>query len=194
MNRITTPHPYVNRLPLRQKLVRLAWNMTWAVLFRPTPSWCMRGWRNALLRLFGTKMGRGCVVYPSCKIWAPWNLEMGDLVCLSSDVDCYSVSPIRIGSKVCVSQRCFLCTASHDISRRDNRLIHAPICIDANVWVAAQAYVGPGVHIGEGAVAGACAVVIRDVEPWTVVAGNPARMIKRRVMADMEVAAGKLVP
>ncbi len=184
MTRMTTLRPYVNRLPLRQKLARLAWNVTWAIAFRLSPSWCLRGWRNALLRLFGTKMGRGCVVYPSCKIWAPWNLEMGDYVCLSSDVDCYTVAPIQIGNKVCISQRSFLCTASHDITRSDNRLIYAPIRIEANVWVAAQAYVGPGIHLGEGAVVGACAVVTKDVEPWTVVAGNPARFVKNRRLED----------
>lgn len=176
--------PYVNRLPLSQKVARLAWNIMYFVLFRPTPPRCLRNWRLLLLRLFGAKVGQGCVVYPSCKIWAPWNLTLGDYVCLSADVDCYCVAPISIGSKVCVSQRAFLCTASHDISHPENRLIYAPINIASFVWVAAQAFVGLGVTIGEGAVVGACAVVTKDVDPWTVVAGNPAKVIKKRVLSE----------
>jgi putative colanic acid biosynthesis acetyltransferase WcaF len=181
---MSTPaiNPYVSRLPFKQKLARLAWGVVYFAFFRPTPPWCLRKWRMLLLRLFGMKAGRGCIVYPSCKIWAPWNLTMGDYVCLSANVDCYCVAPITIGSKVCVSQRAFLCTASHDISHPENRLIYAPINIASFAWIAAQAFVGLGITIGEGAVVGACAVVTKDVEPWTVVAGNPARVIKERVI------------
>jgi putative colanic acid biosynthesis acetyltransferase WcaF len=177
-----TLKPYVNQLPFRGKLARFAWNIVWSVFFQTTPSWCLRKWRVFLLRLFRAKVGQGCVIHPSCKIWAPWNLDMGAYVCLSHKVDCYSVAPVRIGNKVCISQRAFICTASHDISDANNTLIHSPIRIDSFAWVAAQAFVGPGVTVGEGAVIGACAVVTKDVEPWTVVAGNPTRVIGKRVI------------
>ena len=103
---------------------------------------------------------------------------------MSAKVDCYSVATVRIGDKVCVSQRAFLCTASHDISHVNSVLIQRPIRIDSFAWVAAQAFVGPGVTVGEGAVVGACAVVTKDVAPWTVVAGNPARFIKKREIRE----------
>ena len=105
---------------------------------------------------------------------------MGDYSCLSEHVDCYSVDQIIIGSQVVVSQGAFLCCASHDISSPTMELICKPIVIESQAWVAARAFVGPGVTVGEGAVVSACAVVTRDVEPWTVVAGNPAQVIKRR--------------
>lgn len=176
--------PYVNRLPVRERILRLLWNIVWLFFCRATPSWGFRGWRLFILKCFGAKAGKGCVVYPSCKIWAPWNLEMGDYVCLAEDVDCYTVAPIKLGNKVSVSQRSFLCSASHDISDVNRPLTFAPIVIRDFSWIAAQAFVGPGVTIGEGAVVGACAVVTKDVEPWTVVAGNPARVIKKRVIQE----------
>jgi putative colanic acid biosynthesis acetyltransferase WcaF len=176
--------PYTNRLPIKERLHRLLWNVVWLCFFRLTPSWGFRGWRLFILKCFGAKAGKGCVIYPSCKIWAPWNLEMGDYACLASDVDCYTVAPIKLGNKVSVSQRSFLCTASHDISDGNRPLTFAPIVIQDFSWIAAQAFIGPGVTVGEGAVVGACAVVTKDVEPWTVVAGNPARVVKKRVIRE----------
>ena len=102
--------------------------------------------------------------------------------CLASDVDCYNVAPIIIGPHTTISQGAFLCTASHDITDPHNHLITAPIRVEGQAWVAAQAFIGMGVTIGEGAVVGARSVVIKDVEPWTVVGGNPARVIKKRLI------------
>ena len=146
-------------------------------LFRLSPQWFF-GWRRLLLRLFGARIGRNAHVYTSVKIWAPWNLEMGEHSCLSHYVDCYCVDKIFIGPHATVSQYAFLCTAGHDIGDPHMKLTTAPIRIEAQAWVAARVYVGPGVTIREGAVCGACAVVVKDVAPWTVVAGNPARFIR----------------
>jgi putative colanic acid biosynthesis acetyltransferase WcaF len=171
---------YQDNLPLRSKLARLVWTLFYSLLFRPSPPWALRTWRIVLLRAFGAKIGKGCRIDPSCRIWAPWNLSVGDYVALAKNVDCYCVSRIKIGTNVAVSQRSFLCTASHDISSLTRPLIHKPIHIQDHVWVCAQAFVGPGVTVGEGAIVGACAVVTKDVVPWTIVAGNPARFIKKR--------------
>lgn len=174
---------YRNRHGLRDRLRRAVWQFVWLCLFRPTPAPLFHGWRILLLRCFGAKIGRGCAVYPSCRIWAPWNMALGDFVCLSFDVDFYDVAPIVVGSNVTVSQYSFLCTASHDISDPHMELKVAPISIGDGAWVAANAFVGPGVSIGVGAVVAACAVVVKNVEPWTVVAGNPARPVKTRTIA-----------
>jgi putative colanic acid biosynthesis acetyltransferase WcaF len=140
----------------------------------------MDGWRRFLLRCFGAQIGTGARILPSARIWAPWNLAMGEYACLSEFVDCYCVDRIRVGAHATVSQYAFLCTASHDIQDPHMRLIKAPITIGDGAWVCAGAYVGMGITIGEGAVAAARAVVVKDVPPWTVVGGNPARFIKRR--------------
>jgi putative colanic acid biosynthesis acetyltransferase WcaF len=175
------PEAYVNRLSLRNRLARLVWGIVWLLLYRPSPRVC-HFWRSFLLRLFGAKIARGVRVYPTAKIWAPWNLEMEEFSCLGADVDCYSVAPIRIESYATVSQYVFLCSASHDFEHPDFPLIFSPIVVGTRAWVAARAFVGPGVTIGAGAVVGATSSVYRDVEPWTVVGGNPARFIRRRMM------------
>jgi putative colanic acid biosynthesis acetyltransferase WcaF len=119
---------------------------------------------------------------PSARIWAPWHLQIGDCGTISSDVDCYSVDRIVVGAHATVSQYAFLCTAGHDPADPNMRLITAPIAIGDGAWVCAGAYVGMGVRVGEGALVGARAVVVKDVAPWTIVAGNPARFVKRRTL------------
>jgi len=109
---------------------------------------------------------------------------MGPHSCLANDVDCYCVAPIELGAFALVSQYSYLCAATHDYQNPEFPLIPKPIVIRDRAWIAAGAFIGPGVEIGEGAVCGARSVVIRDVEPWTVCAGNPAKPIKRRRMRD----------
>jgi putative colanic acid biosynthesis acetyltransferase WcaF len=173
---------------LRNKIARALWIVVWALLYRPTPPpffW----WRRFLLRAFGAEIGEGAHPYPSAKIWAPWNLIMKAGSCLASGVDCYCVDKIVLGRDAVVSQRAFLCTATHDHRGSEFQLITGPVIIGENAWVAAEAYIGPGVTIGAGAIAGARAVVVRDVPPGAVVVGNPARII-----VSEKGEAGTIVP
>ena len=172
---------YRNRHSMLSKIGRVLWSVVWFVLFRPTPRGNLfRPWRIFLLKLFGAKVRWSSNVLSSCRIWAPWNLTMGAYACLGADVDCYTVAPIILGDNATVSQGVKLCTASHDISSKIMELTYKPIVIGANAWVAGWAIVLPGVTIGEGAVIAAGAVVTKDVVPWTVVGGNPAKEMKKR--------------
>lgn len=173
---------YRDKLSLRDKLARGLWNSARLLLFYPTPQFGFNRWRLLLLRQFGAKIGKGCSVAPTCAIWAPWNLVMGNYACLGPGVDCYNVAKVELADYSTVSQRAFFCTASHDISNIERPLVFEPISLRSHAWVCAEVFVGPGVTIGEGAVAAARSVVISDVEPWSVVAGNPARKIKERVI------------
>ena len=110
MNPLPSPHS------IRNGTLRAVWQCTYSVLFRPTPK-VLHGWRRSLLRLFGATLGRGCVVHPSVKIWAPWNLEMRDHSCLGPHVDCYNVARIELGAYATVSQYAYLCGATHDYAK-----------------------------------------------------------------------------
>ena len=170
-----------HHLSLANKLARSVWQVVWLLLYRPTPR-LFHPWRCLLLRLFGAKLGRAVHPYPSARIWAPWNLEMGDHACLSEGVDCYCVAPVRIGAQTTVSQYSFLCTASHDYTRADMPLVTAPITIGERAWITADVFVGPGVTIGDGAVVTARSSVFTDIPPWVVARGNPAVPVKARVL------------
>nr|WP_081056063.1 putative colanic acid biosynthesis acetyltransferase [Burkholderia vietnamiensis] len=160
---------------------RQVWNLTYAILFRPSPRPC-HAWRALLLKLFGAKLGRHVHVYPAARIWAPWNLEVGNHVGIADGVTVYNMEKIRIGDYCVISQGAHLCGGSHDYNSENFQLIAAPIILEASVWVCAEAFIAPDVKIARGAVIGARSVVTRSLpDPWTVYAGMPARKIGERV-------------
>lgn len=163
-----------DRVTTTSVLLRGVWQLCWTLLYRSSPT-KLHVWRRFLLRLFGAKIGQGAHPYPTAKIWAPWNLTMADHSTLANDVDCYCVAPVTLGAYATVSQYSYLCTASHDFRDPAFPLVTAPIAIEADAWIAADAFVGPGVVVGRGAVVGARSTVLKDVEAWTFVAGQPAR-------------------
>lgn len=175
---------YKNNHSFKSKAMRAAWNFVWATFFRTTFSHgkIANAWRILLLRLFGATVGRHCVVKPSCEIWQPWKLEVGDYVALDEKVVCYTVDTIRIGSHTTVSREAFLCSAGHDIRSVSMGLTTSPISIGNKCWVAARAILMPGVILGEGVVIGAGAVVAKSVEPWSVVVGSPGRIVGKRII------------
>jgi putative acetyltransferase len=176
--------PYKNHLSTKNKTLRVLWGFVYAVLFRPTPNVLFWEWRVFLLRLFGARIGKHCKIRSSATFWAPWNLRMGDYVSVGQKAQIYSVDTITLHTKVCISQGAYLCTASHDITNKNNPLVTSSITVNSFAWVAADAFVGMGVTIGEGAVVGARAAVFKDVEAWTVVGGNPAKFIKQRIIKE----------
>ncbi len=175
---------YIDTTPRRIKLLRMAWLISWFLFAAWMPYFLGGRWRVVLLSIFGMKHGYRVNLYPSVKIWAPWNLALGNYVAIDDNVNLYSVDQISIGTKVAISREVFVCTASHDITKPNRPLITAPIRICDGVWIGARAIILPGVTIGEGAVIAAGAVVTKDVEPWTVVGGNPAKFIKNRELKD----------
>lgn len=178
----SAPRTSMRPLPppdLRDRLYRAGWNLVQATLFRwsPVP---LHAWRRWLLRSFGARIEGGTAIYPTARVWAPDRLTMRQGSCLASAADCYNVAPVELGRGSVVSQKTYLCTASHDIDDPSFALIGAPIVVAEGAWVAAGAFVGPGVEIGARAVVAAVSVVTRNVAPYQVVAGNPARTVRER--------------
>jgi putative colanic acid biosynthesis acetyltransferase WcaF len=163
----------------KNRALRVCWGVVYWIFFRFSPR-PFHAWRAFLLKLFGAKMGKSCHVYPSVKIWAPWNLEMDDFAGLGDHVDCYSMAKISLGRKTLVSQGVFLCTGTHDYESSSFLLYAKPIVIGDEAWVCAESFVGPGVTIGQGAVIGARSVVVKDMPAWRVCAGNPCAPLKPR--------------
>jgi putative colanic acid biosynthesis acetyltransferase WcaF len=163
----------------RNRLFRGIWSVIWLVFAAWTPPPLNR-WRCFLLRLFGAQIAPTGVVYGSARIWYPPNLVVGRRARVSPGVTVYNVARITLHDYAIVSQGTHLCSATHDIEDSDFQTKARPITIGRWAWVAADCFVGPGVTVGDGAVLGARGVAFRDLEPWTVYVGSPARAIKKR--------------
>jgi putative colanic acid biosynthesis acetyltransferase WcaF len=172
--------PYLKpQTSVRNKLARVLWSLVYVVLFRPSPR-PLHAWRALLLRCFGATLGPNCHIYPRAIIWAPWNLKCDDAASIADDALVYNPKPVFLGSHAIVSQQAYLCGASHDIDSDNFPMISAPISIGAYAFVCARACVLPGINLREGVVLALGAIATKDLEPWSVYAGNPARFVRNR--------------
>jgi putative colanic acid biosynthesis acetyltransferase WcaF len=161
------------------------WTLASLFLFRLCPLKCS-GLKCAVLRAFGAKVGRGVVIKPRVTITFPWKLTVGDHVWLGEESWLLNLAPIVIESHVCISQRSFLCTGNHNYKSPAFDLIVKPIQVESGAWIGAAAFVGPGVHVGNHAVLAAGSIATKNLEPFGIYHGNPAVLIKQRIVAKPE--------
>lgn len=131
-----------------------------------------------MLRLFGASAGERVVIRSRVNITFPWRLVLGDDVWLGEEVVLLTLAPVTIESDVCISQRAFLCTGSHDFRRESFDLVTKPIFIRRSTWIAAAAFIAPGVEVGEGSLVSAGSVVLESIPPHSIVRGNPAVAVR----------------
>lgn len=165
-----------------EQMRRILWMAGWLV-FRLSPRPCF-GFRRWWLRLFGASVGSEVHVYPSAHVYFPWNLQIGDWSAIGEWALIYNLGMVRIGERTTLSQRVHVCAGTHDYRDPAMPLLKPPVSIQNSAWICADAFIGPGVTVHEGAVVGARSVVVKDVAAWTVVGGNPARFLKAREMAS----------
>ncbi len=175
---------YQNNYSRKHQLIRAVWAVVWTLLARPLPRSIGSGWKRFLLKLFGAKIHKKAIVYSSVKVFYPANLVMEEYACLGPRVNCYNAALVKVGAHSTVSQGAYLCTATHDITDPVHHLYSKPIVIEDQAWIASEAFIGPGVTVKQGAVVGARSAVFKDVEQWTVVGGNPAKFIKKRIIKE----------
>lgn len=163
----------------REKAARILWKATEHTVFRAT----FHNWdapRRALLRLFGARVAPSARVRRTVRVECPWNLEIGASSVVGEHAQLYCLGKVKIRERVMVSQNAHLCAGTHDFEKPHMPLVRSPIEIGDDAWIAADAFVGPGVIVGPGAILGARGCAAKDLDPWTIYAGNPARPLRAR--------------
>jgi putative colanic acid biosynthesis acetyltransferase WcaF len=168
---------------------RFLWAAVERTLFRFSPPRAFR-WRAALLRLLGATIADNTRISRTCGVVHPWLLEVGEWSSIGPRVQVYNLGPVKVGRHASVSQDVTLCAGTHDHRHPGLPLVRSPITIGDGAWVAAQAFVGPGVTVGRNAVVAARTVVVKDVPPDVVVGGNPAKVIGPRLGRQAEGQGG----
>jgi putative colanic acid biosynthesis acetyltransferase WcaF len=158
------------------------WWLVQALFFHTSPQ-VLFGWRRFLLRLFSARIGAGVLVRPSASITYPWKLSVGDYSWIGDDVVLYSLSEIRIGSHSVISQRSYLCAATHDYTRPSCDMVAGPVTIGDQVWVAADVFIGPGVTVADGCLVGARSSVFSNLPAGMICLGSPAVPVRPRPAA-----------
>ena len=164
---------------LGNRVQRALFIVVWALAASWTPRQ-LAPWRRLLLRAFGATMGAGSDVRGSAKVWYPPNLVMHERAMIGPRVNCYNMGLITLERGALVSQDANLCGGTHNFDDAHFQLMAREIRIGAHAWICAEAFVGPGAQVGEGAVLGARSVAFGTLAPWTVYAGNPAKVVRER--------------
>ncbi len=168
---------YAQNYTKKEYLLRFLW-FVGKYFFRYSPR-IFYEWRNVILRVFGAKIGKGVKIYPSADIMFPWNLTIGNFTVISWRVIIYNLGQITIGSNTIISQHAHLCAGTHDYRSPSFDLLKSQIHIGDQVWIAADAFIGPEVQIEHRSVIAARAVIVKNVESGVVMAGNPAKAVSR---------------
>ena len=164
---------------LGNRITRVVWGIAWLVLARFTPPPLHR-WRRLVLLAFGARIGRGARVHASVAIWLPHNLEVGEQVLIGPGARIYNQGTITIGAWSVISQRAHLCASTHRVDDPGFQLECRPIAVGERCWVAAEAFVGPGVTMGDGAVLAARGALFEDAATDGIYRGNPAALVRQR--------------
>lgn len=156
------------------------WWIVQSTLFSWSPQFAYK-WRNFLLRCFGAEIGANVIIRPSARITYPWKLTICDNAWIGNNVDLYTLGEISIGKNAVVSQRSYLCTASHDYQSDSFDIFAMPIVIEDEAWVATDVFIAPGVIIGKGAVIASRSSVYKNMPEGFICMGNPAIPIRDRL-------------
>lgn len=167
--------------PRSHYIKRILWVWVQRTLFRFSLQ-RMTKFRIMLLRAFGGDIHWTSNIRPTARIRHPWLLKTGYFSTIADNVEVYNLGPITIGDHSAISQNAHLCAGTHDYRKPHLPLIRPSITIGRGVWVCADAFIGPGVTVGDNSIVGARAVVSRDVPAGVIVAGNPAVVVKNRPM------------
>ncbi|EIF6168331.1 DapH/DapD/GlmU-related protein [Clostridium perfringens] len=166
-------------------LIRI-WELVWILFVRWLPKFCYP-WYCLLLRLFGCKIHGKPFIAPSCRIYAPWLLEIHNKACIGLRSEVYNLGPVKIKERAVIAQYSYLCNGTHDFSDKKSTLLVGDMEIEEDVFIGAKAIILPGIIVRKGTIVGAGSVLTKDTKEFGVYVGNPAKYIKDRIIRNTNI-------
>lgn len=147
--------------------------------------------RLLIYRMAGMQIGKGSRIHTGAKFFNPENIKIGEDSILGNNIFLDGRDKLIIGSHTDIASEVMIYNSEHDISSEDFRAKNGPVEIGDYVFIGPRAIILPGIKIGKGAVAGAGAVVTKDVEDFKIVGGVPAEVIGERKNKDLHYKLGR---
>jgi acetyltransferase-like isoleucine patch superfamily enzyme len=141
--------------------------------------------RSAIWGIGLKKAGKNLDIRFPVKFEGKGFVEIGDDVSINAFVHVWGHGSVKIGNRVMIASHSIITTLSHDTNYKCMRFgpeISKPIVIEDDVWIGSNVTILPGVTIGKGAVLGACSLINKDVPPYAIMIGSPARVLKIRTI------------
>lgn len=136
--------------------------------------------RNMKYKFFGIKIGKGSTFHMWANFFNPKNIEIGEDTIIGDHAFLDGRDKLTIGSHTDIASSVMIFNSEHDLEKSDFSAIVAPVVISDYVFIGPRVIIMPGVKIGKGAVVAGGAVVTKDVDPFTIVGGVPAKLIGER--------------
>ncbi len=169
---------------IRYDLVVLAETITQLIFILPRFSF-FNMLKSFYLKLCKNKIGNNVIYYPGVFIMPPRNITIGDNVDLAKDVLITTSGGVDIGERALIGYSTKILTSNHNIPSGKQKIFsaghtHKKVTIEKDVWIGANCIILPGVTIGEGSIIAAGSVITKDVDPFSIYAGVPAKKIRER--------------
>lgn len=151
--------------------------------------------RRFFYRLSGMHIGTGSTIHTGVRFFEPYRIMIGEDTIVGEGAFLDGRAPLHIGNHVDIASEVMIYNSEHNVHAEhfaaDEGIITAPVRIEDYVFIGPRVIILPGVTIGKGAVVGAGAVVTKDVEPFSIVGGVPAKPIGERKIKDLHYKLGR---
>ncbi len=147
--------------------------------------------RNLIWRLSGISLGRKSTLHTGVRVFDPSNIRVGEGTIIGYNCFIDGRDKVTIGDHTDIASEVMIYSQEHDLGSPDFTAHGAPVVIEDYVFIGPRAIILPGVTIGKGAVVAAGAIVTKNVEPFTIVGGVPAKVIGERALKDPHYRLGR---
>ncbi|PIP63114.1 acetyltransferase [Candidatus Roizmanbacteria bacterium CG22_combo_CG10-13_8_21_14_all_35_9] len=186
--KILTLEEFFSKVINRVKNIFLEFGVFLLHLVGYIPSHCFRRFCYRLARI---KIGKGSTIHTKTRFYNPRNIIIGEDTIVGEGAVLDGRARLIIGSHVDIASEVMIYNSQHDIENENFTAVDKPVVIEDYVFIGPRAIILPGVTIGKGAIVAAGAVVTKDVPPYAIVGGVPAKIIGERKNKNLHYKLGR---